>query len=179
MFSVLFQVNNFGRVFGPIGKMFKEWGGLIGDIVYAAGVDVPLAMKLAEVSITLAANQVKDQFVALWPIIQVGFDILWQHVALTFRMEFFKAIAIVLLQLAKMFSIIPGMGGLSGRLEAIINNLNKKTAETQAKFNEVTKLRLQGLIEGYKVVESEETKAAKKAVEDAKNEVDKKAALKE
>lgn len=67
---------------GPIKavtEVFKEWSGILQDVVRAAKTDMPLAWEIVKAGAKLAVEQVKQWWPPLWTYIKEGFNFIWQE----------------------------------------------------------------------------------------------------
>jgi hypothetical protein len=88
-FSRLSKVE--GGPLEEIGGIFREWFGMIGDIVDAVQYDMPQAWEIAKAAFAVAVEEIKLLWEPLWEFIQTGFAATWKYISDLIAMETGKA----------------------------------------------------------------------------------------
>lgn len=88
---------------GPIGDitaMFRQWGGLLGEIVEMAQTNMPRAWEMTKAAAALAVAQIKQLWPPLWEYIKSTASALWDFTAKRFetamKQAFYRIIAEIL-----------------------------------------------------------------------------------
>lgn len=152
-----------------IGDVFKEWGGIIVDIVRGTTVSLPLTWNLMKAGFNLAVSQIKDLWPPLWTFLREGFTVVWELIASVFAIAFRNTLASILNQVIGVYNAIalvartisPGLNlPLLGAIEPSAGNIQNEVNRAQE--------RLLVLTGRFRVDESQETRDARAEVDAAR-----------
>jgi len=153
LFAALRQLGQ-AAVAGPlahIGGLFKEWGGILREVIQAMQVDMPLAWELLKTGAKLALSQIKDLWPPFWNFLKEGFSAVWTYVAGMLKVSLFQALKAIEAQTGGWFKVI---GGPEEGPEQRKDNLRRNFLATMSNLGA-----------GFRVEDSPETAALREELE--------------
>lgn len=168
LFTTLATIPTTSGPLAAIGAIFAEWGNVIGLVVRAAKVDLPLAGRVVQAGWELAVSQVRDLWPPLWSYIKAGFSALADLVAVTFELEFSRALNNMGAKLEKMGDVF---GIKTKRIDADTKALNEATDAAIASRLTLAERNLADAAKAFGVTESAGTRAARATLEGLKKEI--------
>lgn len=171
--ELLDVLGDFDFAAGPVahvGDLFKEWGGILKDVWETVQTDAPGAFRILAAGAALAFNQVRDMLPPLWAFIKEGFSAAWDVASETLIARLDEA-----LELAKIRVKEIANAGVNkefdDELEQERQMIQNITAWKIEAANKEAKGRLDALAAGWKVEESEATRAARASLDAVRGEV--------
>ncbi|HYE70404.1 MAG TPA: tape measure protein [Aquabacterium sp.] len=153
--------------------VFNEWKAILGDIIgQLMSGDFSGAWERMQSAGALAFSQVKDMWPSLWTFIKGGFTELWTIVSTTFVTEMQRGIIKATVAASQWIASWDPLGvtGLSTMAAAVTTMMGSWEAELSKNDNIVNRsaTNLQNMANGFSVVESEATRAARAFDEDTR-----------
>jgi TP901 family phage tail tape measure protein len=165
LFRTLAGFKGMDGVLGPIGAMFKEWGGILKDVFKTAQTDSKMAWQLLKAGLALAVEQVKALLPPLWAFVSGGFQVVWDLVADQFFLAFDRAMARAIRRTLDFFRVF-GMAtpAVTAAAEALLEGA---VGDTPEKLTADAKAKLEGLSAAF----AEAMARTNPAVENARSNV--------
>lgn len=154
---------------GAIGRMFSEWADILGDVItLVRGGRMKEAWELLSAYAELAVSQLRDVFPPVWRFLEQGFSALWKLVRTTFQAE----IDLALFKAKKpLLALFDGLG-LAGKKRKEVEQAMENSTQLRTRLAKATaKLEFDQALKGFQVEESQDTKDARKKVNDLRAEL--------